>query len=95
MIGGRVTETIDTGDAVWVEVFYRFGRERRSVYVHRTFESRSISPGDDVRWSNGDVLWSPACGGLANMKLKRVGAIDPARPPAALIPTTHVTESPE
>jgi CxxC motif-containing protein (DUF1111 family) len=50
-IGGKVIETIDTGDKVWVNTNDK--HSECAVYVERNAKSRSISEGDMLWWQAG------------------------------------------
>jgi len=56
-VGGRVIETIDTGDKVWVNTNDK--HSECAVYVERSAESRSISEGDMLWWQAGVCYWTP------------------------------------
>lgn len=78
MVGGRVIETLDTGDRVWVNC-----RERDSttaIYLERTFEARSISPGDIIWWQGKYAFWTPKVGGFHDRRLTRIGGSGVHRP---------------
>ena len=56
-VGGRVIETLDTGDKVWVNTHDK--HSECAVYVERTPEARSISEGDMLWWQAGICYWTP------------------------------------
>jgi len=82
-VGGRVTDTIDTGDKVWVNTYDQ--HSECAVYVERNPESRSISEGDMLWWQAGVCYWTPYdCRGNAispiERPLKKVGNSGVNRP---------------
>lgn len=77
-VGGRVVETIVLDDRVWVNtVDDPRGRNQCAIYVERTPESRTISPGDVVWWQGAWAFWTPVLTTkerpFVERKLKRIG----------------------
>lgn len=94
MTGGLVTETIDTGDRVWIAC-RGTGEDAyltATLYVERTAMARSVSPGDRLRWQGATVFWTPRCTPQSGWVLTRVGPANPLRPTFATSATMYVGE---
>lgn len=84
MVGGKVIETIDTGDRVWINC-RGTGSERRNecaIYVERTAASRAVSVGDSIWWQSSWAFWTPKGHPFEDRKLIRIGCSGVARPTA-------------
>jgi len=86
-VGGKVIETIDAGDKVWVNTYDN--HSECAVYVERTVESRSISEGDKLWWQAGTCYWTPydskgAAIAPFERELKKVGYSGVNRPSDSL-----------
>ena len=79
MVGGRVIETIDTGERIWISC-RSSERVERSIYVERTVEARSVSVGDTVVWSGRNAFWTPRGAPFKDLVLRQVGPVG-GRPP--------------
>jgi hypothetical protein len=64
--GGVVIDTFDQGDAVFVKAGTAVG-----IFLERTPESRSISPGDVVWWAGKYAYWTPRKAPFKNRALKK------------------------
>lgn len=84
---GRVFDTVDMQEYVWVA--FRGGGAEGSVYLERTFEARSISPGDRVRWEGAWLYWTPRGEPFVDRRLRRIGL--PNKPPCRCpeLPFSH------
>jgi hypothetical protein len=80
MVGGKVIETIDTGEKVWVNCQERTGQKKCAIYIERTYESRAISDGDSIWWQGGYAFWTPKSRVFVDKKLKRIGFSGVNRP---------------
>ena len=81
-VGGKVVETIDCGDKVWVstsEPAHPYD-EPTAIYVERTAAARAISLGDSLWWQGQDAMWTPANRAFADKKLRRIGGSGVPRP---------------
>lgn len=72
---GRVIDTLDHGSAVSVLVvgMDEDRGERVTLYLERSNESRSVSPGDRLRWQGMFVWWTPKKAPFTDWPLYRVG----------------------
>lgn len=87
MCGGKVIETLECGDTLWVNC--EDGRETCAIYVKKTPAALSISPGDAFWWQSGHAMWTPknkhggTVGKKSDIKLERVGFSGVSRPTVA------------
>lgn len=75
MVGGKVEQTIDCGDRMWV-IVRGTGSEQSNlcaIFVERTPESRSISEGDSIWWQGAHAFWTPANRAFEDRTLARLG----------------------
>ena len=82
MVGGKVVETIDTGEKVWINC-RGSGSEKNdhcAIYVERTPESRAVSVGDSIWWQASWAFWTPKGRHFEDRKLRRRGCSGVARP---------------
>jgi hypothetical protein len=82
MVGGKVIETIDTGDKVWINC-RGTGCEKNNecaIYVERTPEARSVSLGDSIWWQGRHAFWTPKGRHFEDRKLIRWGFSGVSRP---------------
>ena len=88
-VGGKVVETIDAGDRVWVNTKERgSGSQTCAVYVERNPLSLTISPGDSLWWQSGNCYWTAKdrtgkTVGKPDTKIKRIGFSGVSRPATA------------
>ena len=78
--GGKVLETIDCEHAIWINTEEPLLGDKTAVYVERTLESRSISPGDMIFWIGVDAFWTPNKEPFKDRHLRRIGLIGVPRP---------------
>lgn len=58
--GGRVIETIDVGDYVWINTQEKYpSTSTCALYVERTPQALSVSEGDILWWKEGTAYWTP------------------------------------
>lgn len=82
MVGGKVIETIDTGERVWINC-RGSGSEHRNecaIYVERTAEARAVSVGDSIWWQGRSAFWTPRGAPFADRQLHRLGGSGVRRP---------------
>ena len=69
--GGEVLDTVDCGDRVWINTKAPESGHEQAIYVERTPESRSVSPGDTIWWYASRAFWTPHKAPFRNMILKK------------------------
>lgn len=82
MVGGKVIETLDCGEKVWINC-QGTGSEKNNkcaIYVERTAEARSISEGDSFWWQSGHAYWTPRNRAFSDKQLNRIGFSGVDRP---------------
>ncbi len=70
IVGSVVLDTQDRGDRVWVQT-QRPNDVAHAIYLERTCESRSVSPGDKLWWFRDRAYWTPKKAPFANKILMR------------------------
>lgn len=60
MIGGKVIETIELEDRVWINTQEKNSSSTCAIYVKKDAKSRAVSEGDTVWWQGAWALWTPA-----------------------------------
>lgn len=82
MVGRKVIETITLNDRVWINCEGRF--VECAIYVERTEEAESVSPGDSLWWQSNWAYWTAYDGELAvgkeDVKIPRIGFSGVPRP---------------
>lgn len=81
-VGGRVVETIVLPDKVWVNTREPQSGDECAIYVERTNESRTITPGDSLWWQSGWAFWTPRNRAFSDYRLNRIGFSGVSRPEA-------------
>ena len=76
--GNEVLETIDCGDKIWINTQEKL--QSTAIYVERTPESRSVSPGDLVWWLGVKAFWTPRVESFRDRPMNRVGVVPASRP---------------
>jgi hypothetical protein len=89
MVGGKVIETIDCGDKVWINCRDQHKTER-GIYVERTDAARSVSEKDDIWWLNNSAYWTPEGKHFSDYKLIKLGMAGPKRPAEVLVKVEYV-----
>lgn len=92
MVGGRVIETKEVDNKVWINTREYIGENRDNptsntcaIYVERSPKSRSVSEGDIVWWQGGRAYWTPKDStgktiGNGDIVLNRIGFSGVSRP---------------
>ena len=68
--GGTVITTEDKGDKIWIKA-QSPQQPAMSIYVERTPQSRSVSPGDKVWWYRNCAYWTPKKAPFKDMPLRK------------------------
>lgn len=89
MTGGKVVETIELEDKIWVNCEdetvpqwndKNFAPKQSAIYIEKTAAGRCVQDGDTIFWEGEYALWTPRKKAFTDYKLKRVGAVGVKRP---------------
>ena len=78
-VGGRVVETLQAADRVWINTRETGYSTECAVYVERTPAALSVEVGDSLWWQGGFAFWTPRRRSLGmkppfvDKELKRIG----------------------